>query len=105
MVNFGRSIQSSGQKYSTVLLLFIQLFGFSRMSNSPILPLITLFTNTVVWRRGLMDRASASYPCSSKGLGFNPPWGQKLYICNLYLLLKYRLEMVINELSLGEPTF
>ena len=32
----------------------------------------------VVGRRGLMDRASASYPHGVKGLGFKPPWRQKL---------------------------
>ena len=33
-----------------------------------------------VGRRGLMDRASASYLHGAKGLGFNPPWRQKLYM-------------------------
>ena len=42
-------------------------------------------------RRGLMDRASASYPQGVKGLGLESPWRQKLYDCNLYLLMKYRL--------------
>ena len=43
-----------------------------------------------VGHRGLIDRASASYPHGAKGLGFNPLWRQKLYNCNLYLLMKYR---------------
>ena len=45
-------------------------------------------------RCGLMDTASASSPHGAKGLGFNPPWSQKFYICNLFLLMKYRLQMV-----------
>ena len=40
---------------------------------------------------GLRDRASASYPHDAKGPGIKSPWRQKLYNCNLYLLLKYRL--------------
>ena len=58
----------------------------------------------MVGRRGLMDRASASYPHGVKGLGLKPPWRQKLYNCNLYSLMKYRLKMVIKEVSLGKPT-
>ena len=34
-------------------------------------------------RRGLMDRASASYPHGAKGLGFNPPWRPNLCMLTL----------------------
>ena len=48
----------------------------------------TKYKVNFVGGRDLMDRASASYPHGVKGLGFKPPWRQKLYHCNLYLLLK-----------------
>ena len=52
-----------------------------------------------------MDRASASYPHGAKGPGFTSLWRKKLYNCNLYYMLKYRLYMVKKkELSLKETT-
>ena len=40
MVNFGRSVRPSGQKYLAIQFLFIRLFGFSHMSKSPIVELL-----------------------------------------------------------------